>query len=456
MRLERILLATHHYPPERVGGAELLAQRIARKLVQQGIAVQVVCIENVRRADKTSITGRDETDGAVRVRRLDLELAQDEDLRLWFDAPLLRSEFESLCDSWQPEIVHLVSGYLMGLAPLNAARRRGIPTVITLTDFWFLCPTIQLLRSDGSLCEGPEALECARCLLSSRRVFHTLDERVPALMRAWVSQARAHSWLDGGLHVRAQLAALNERHAHLMDALNHADALLPLTNFVVAMHRRNGFDADMPITQIDCFDTDDFDAVEPRLTRRNEIHFGYLGQITPVKGVEVLLRAFLKLRANSETPIYLHIHGKLNAQSSYSRTLQKLAGNSPRIIFHGTYEHGRALALLNELDAVVVPSVWHENVPRVIFEAFAAKCPVIGSRVGGITEAVTDGKNGLLFERGSADDLARVMQKIVDEPSLVAELKKHIPPPRPLAQDINSVLTAYELARRKHVREPAH
>lgn len=454
MNVKRVLLAAHHYPPHRVGGAELLTQRIARWLTQQDIAVQVVCIENVNRAQATFITARDEMDGAVCVRRLDISLAPQDDLRLWFDSPSLRAQYDTLCDAWQPDVVHLISGYLMGVAPLEAAWQRQIPTVVTLTDFWFLCPTIQLLRTDGSLCEGPEPLECARCLSGTSRAFRLLDERAPALGRAFWSGANANPWLGARLHLPGQTAVLEKRHAQLTAALNRVDALLPLTHFVVAMHRQNGFSADIPITQIDCFDVGDFDAFEPRTAPREGIHFGYIGQITPVKGVDLLLRAFLQARrANPEKRIYLHIHGNMNAQSSHIEQLRQLAGNAPEIIFHGAYEHRRTLAMLDGLDAVIVPSLWYENVPRVILEAFAAQRPVIGTRVGGISEVVTDHVNGLLFERGNVDDLARVIRQVITQPEILSHLAQNIPPPRPLAQDMHSVLEMYERVQARHVRE---
>lgn len=427
-----------------MGGTELLTQRIARHLTQHGIAVQVVCIEDVTRGETSSLTVRDEMDGSVRVRRLDVQLAPHEDVRLWFDEPRLRSQLDTLCDTWQPDIVHLISGYLLGKTPLDAARARNIPTVVTLTDFWFFCPTIQLLKTDGSLCQGPEPLECAHCLASQRRMFRVLDERAPGLARSFWKTAQNHAWLGGRLGLPARLELLEQRPIRLMAALNQADALLPVTNFVVSMHRKNGFDADIPIQQINAFDVGDFDAITPRTETRAEIHFGFIGQIMPIKGVDLLVRAFLLVRQNNPAKkIYLHVYGKLNAEAAYANELQELARNVPEIIFHGAYEHRRTLALLNEMDVVVVPSQWYENVPRVILEAFAAKRPVIGTRVGGVTEVVTDEVNGLVFERGDVNDLARVMQRVIDDPQLLARLAQNIPPSRPLEQDMTTLLDVY-------------
>jgi glycosyltransferase involved in cell wall biosynthesis len=160
--------------------------------------------------------------------------------------------------------------------------------------------------------------------------------------------------------------------------------------------------------------------------------------------VDLLLESFLQARADSGKACQLHIYGAFNAERSFAEHLKHLAGDSPDIIFHGSYEHRRALALMHELDAIVVPSLWYENSPRVILEAFAAQRPVIGTRAGGIAEVVRDGVNGLLFERGNRDDLARVLGRALDDPALLKGLAQNVEPPRTLEQDMLDVLDVYQ------------
>src|SRR5262245_618800 len=128
MSLQRILLVVHHYPPRRVGGAELLARRQAQWLARHDIDVQVLCIENISHGSASSVSVLDEMDDRVRVRRLNLSLAPGQELRLWYDEPALRARCESLLDEFQPDLLHLVSGYLFGAAPLHAAYARRIPS----------------------------------------------------------------------------------------------------------------------------------------------------------------------------------------------------------------------------------------------------------------------------------------------------------------------------------------
>lgn len=426
-----------------MGGAELLTRRLAQGLTRRNIAVWVVCIGSVERGQATAITYHDEQDGEINVRRLSVTLAGDNPLALWFDVPALRNQFELLLDTSQPELLHLISGYLMGTPPLDAARARNLPTVVTLTDFWFLCPTIQLRRGDGSLCEGPEPLECARCLYDERRILRALDERVPTLLQTGYRVANGLNWLGARFGLPARLSTLAARHSTLVLGLNQVNAIVSLTRFVSDLHIANGVDARKIIVKPDCLDQNEFDLVEHRPIRTDEIHFGYIGQITPVKGVDVLLRAFRRVQETTRKPMRLHIHGSLNAEPSYVDYLKRLAESSPDILFHGAYVHRRALALLNELDALVVPSLWYENSPRVIIESFAARRPVLGSRVGGIAEVVQDNVNGLLFERGDVSDLARVLEQVVCEPALLRRLAENITPPRTLEEDMDAMLSVY-------------
>ncbi|MBK7766259.1 MAG: glycosyltransferase [Sulfuritalea sp.] len=72
-----------------------------------------------------------------------------------------------------------------------------------------------------------------------------------------------------------------------------------------------------------------------------------------------------------------------------------------------------------ELDVLVVPSLWHENSPLVIYSAQAARCPVIGSDVEGIAEVVRDDVDGLLFQRGNVAALMQTLLRVTGRSELL-------------------------------------
>ena len=92
---------------------------------------------------------------------------------------------------------------------------------------------------------------------------------------------------------------------------------------------------------------------------------------------------------------------------------------------------------------IIVPSVWYENSPNVILEAFAHKTPVIASNLGGMAELVKEQVNGLLFTPGDEVDLARQIKKIVGDPSTLDRLSQGIEPVKSLAQEIDEIEAIY-------------
>ena len=95
-----------------------------------------------------------------------------------------------------------------------------------------------------------------------------------------------------------------------------------------------------------------------------------------------------------------------HGDSSYRERLAPLL-SQPHVQVRGRIAHDDVARVLSNLDVLVVPSIWPENSPLVIREAFLAGVPVVASRIGGIPETVTDGVNGLLFTPGDAADLRR-------------------------------------------------
>jgi glycosyltransferase involved in cell wall biosynthesis len=158
-----------------------------------------------------------------------------------------------------------------------------------------------------------------------------------------------------------------------------------------------------------------------RITAKElQLRIGYLGQIAPHKGIDVLIRA---LRFLPRAAVRLRIYGDLQANVRYADELKSMSNGDPRITFEGAYRHEHVYDLLSALDAIVVPSIWYENSPFVIQEAQAAHVPVIGSRLGGIPELIIEGHDGLLFAPGDARDLAKQLRRLLDEPTLLDQLR---------------------------------
>jgi hypothetical protein len=161
------------------------------------------------------------------------------------------------------------------------------------------------------------------------------------------------------------------------------------------------------------------------------VRFGFVGSLVWYKGGEVLLQA---LRLLSGKRAVLHVHGDFQPDADpHHARLRELAG--PNVRFHGRFDNARLSEVYAEIDVLVVPSIWFENSPITIHEAFLTHTPVVASDIGGMLEYVRDGVDGLHFRAGDAQDLARVLNRFVDEPGLVQQLGRDWLQVKTIAED---------------------
>jgi glycosyltransferase involved in cell wall biosynthesis len=427
----RILLAVHHLPPRYRGGGEAFTLRLARKLAARGNDVQLVAIESIDQGPRDAATWVDETLDGVAVRRVSFDLGAAPDADRWeYDNPWVGGVLEDLIRRGHPDVFHLVSGYLMTGRALRVAKEQGIPSVVSLTDYWFLCRRITMLRSDDTLSTLPiNPATCARCLGEEQRRFRIPGKLAPGLMRAfWRTQ-----------HHR--LGSLQARNEFLTNALLGADALMSPSGFLRTLYRRAGIAAadfsvithgpDLPRVESVSIEKSD----SPRL------RIGYLGQIAWHKGVHILIEA---VRLLEGAPLSLRIYGDPGHFPEYARHLEQLSRPDPRISMAGPYRGMAELpSVLRELDVVVVPSVWYENCPNVILEAFAHRTPVIVTNLGGMAEMVSHGRSGLLFRVGDAADLAVQLRRLLSEPGLLPTLRDGVPAVKTFADEVSEIEAVY-------------
>jgi len=426
-----ILFAVHHFPPRFTGGAELRAFRTASALQTRGHTVRAVAVEYVDQApDQGHLTSTSETYEGVEIHRLAFDQARSPDPFSWSYDNLWIGEFlQEQLARWQPDILHLIGGYLMSAAALRAARQRGIPRVVSLTDYWWFCPRIQLLRSDDSLSTLPIRPErCARCLGEEQRRYRLPGRLAPALMDLYWRLRRD------------RVQSITNRREILQQELNQADRIICPSRFLLDVHAREGID---PGRMIYARQGRDFPGLTASLlakTPSDTLRIGYIGQITAIKGVHVLFEA---VRRMSEAKVRVAAYGDPNPFPAYTAQLQAQAAQDPRLKLAGVYQRQEVSRVFQEMDVLVVPSLWYENSPNVILEAFAHRTPVIVSDLGGMAELVDHGKNGLRFAPADPVDLARQLSRLLAEPNLLDELRSGIGPVKTVREEMDELETLY-------------
>src|SRR5262249_30265154 len=145
----------------------------------------------------------------------------------------------------RPDVVHVTSCYALGAGIIRASKQAGIPTFLTLTDFWFLCPRHTLRRGDGSLCGGPEsATTCQKCMAAEARMYHALTAVLPANAVARGLVVASHAPRIARLRgLRGYIGDADARLAFLRRIFDHVDVALAPSQFLIDMFVRNGYPA---------------------------------------------------------------------------------------------------------------------------------------------------------------------------------------------------------------------
>jgi glycosyltransferase involved in cell wall biosynthesis len=439
----RILLITLFFPPKYNAGTENYTLGLAKALISRGHEVQVLCAEDWQRGEAYWNGVTEDLYEDVPVIRIHLNwLKASNPNRVLYDSLKVEEWLDQFLLEQDIDLVHVVSTITLGVGVLRSVKRAGIPLVLTLTDFWFLCPSIQLIRSDGNLCDGKtSAQECQSCLLASSNLHKRIQKiPIPNSSRSNLLEALSHfPFLTKQHGFRGMLLNMNERKMNLAAILELPDLILSPSKFVQQMFMQN-FQVSVHVLPHghDLTWLADYHNKKPS----NKLRFGYIGQIQPTKGIHILIDAFNQNDFGEKAS--LSIWGDLTKDVVYTQRIQELIGNHSFIRLCGRYDHEKLASVLADIDVLEVPSIWYENAPLVIQEAFAARTPVIATNLGGMAEAVQHEVNGLLFERGNVDDLARQMCRIYEENGLLDRLREGIPAVRTVDEELNELEMIYK------------
>ncbi|NKC29342.1 glycosyltransferase family 4 protein [Falsiroseomonas selenitidurans] len=391
----RLLVFCHNHPDLQPGGTEVVARGLFRALRDthgvEGLFLGAVTAHHRERRPGTLFQSIG---------------AQPDEMLVWL------SHFDrfhlSQVDSWglqelvafvtdyQPDVIHFHHLLYFGIETLDMVRR-VVPKakiVVTLHDFFAICPQEgQLLTTDGRLCNGPSADGCKRCFPGRGSTDLVLRE----------------------IAVRGAMAGV--------------DLILSPSDFLRDRFIAAGWDAG----RIEVLRNGIAGglAAPPRVTpdgRRDR--FGFFGHINRFKGALIALGASARL-SRQGVAHDLALHGGTAWQADeFLAEFKAALEAAPDARHHGLYGAAELPARIAAVDWVVMPSIWWENAPLVVQEAFRHGRPVICGHVGGMAESVRDGVDGLHFPVGDAVGLAAAMRRAAEDPGLWGQLSAGIAPPR--------------------------
>jgi glycosyltransferase involved in cell wall biosynthesis len=346
-------------------------------------------------------------------------------------------------EKFTPQVVHFFHLNRLGTGLIDAAVQAGIPAFMTPTDFWTICITGQLLLSDGSICPGPSAY-AGNCLKHLLQVTQggIVGEAAKRLPTGWAEMLLrfTRAGVLPPYPYRNEVKALSLRLGVNIARLNRLSKIVSPSGIVSDVLLRHGVLPHLIVQSAFGIDMTGNRTDTPRQPPRHPFRVGFIGTLADHKGCHVLINAFKALPQGSAV---LKIYGDRDQYPKYAGKLKKLAGNYGAIEFCGTFHHSKIPEVIAGLDVLVVPSLWYENTPLVVYSAQAGRCPVIASDFPGISDVIRDGVNGLLFEAGNVGALVKQLSRLIDEPDLAAQLSSHCRPPKAIATYVDELLAVW-------------
>ncbi len=365
----RILVMSHRHPDFSLGGGEIAAYNLFKAYRD---SPQVEDAWFLASADR----GRGMT-GAISPRRSN-EYLWEQSIGDWtmLKAAHRRSLFNGFLDLLRvlrPSVIHAHHYAHIGVEFLRLVKEfdPSIKVVLTLHEYMAICNNQgQMIKTNGRLCSRESIEDCRQCFphLTSQDFW------------------RRKHFIQGHFAYVDQFVSPSE-----FLRQRYVEWGVPAEKIVVI---ENG--------------QDDRPKLPPRELREGGTRnrFGYFGQINPYKGLEVLLRALTQMRKSERKNLVLEVHGSsLELQSGEFRDkLKELADPLIKegvLQWIGPYQPHEVASRMANVDWVVVPSVWWENSPMVIQEAFVYGRPLLVSDIGGMAEKVTHGVDGYHVPMGN-------------------------------------------------------
>jgi len=323
-------------------------------------------------------------------------------------SPHLGKEFRALLAELKPDIVHFHHFANIGVEAFLHVRQAAPQAriVLTLHEFLAICHHFgqMVRRATLEFCHRASPRDCARCFPDRTENDFFLRQiylqRFLGLVDHFIAPSRflADRYIDWGLEA-ARVSVIENGQPSVAGP---APAAAP--------PRRNA----------------------------SALVVGFFGQLSVLKGVGVLLDAVEELTRDPPElrRIRIEIHGDASNQPPELREKveARLKEGSAMVSLRGAYDNDQVHRLMQQCHAVLVPSIWWENSPLVIQEAFSARRPVICSDIGGMAEKVRDGLDGFHFRARSGAALADLLRELADDPDRLSALEETLAQPPSLAE----------------------
>lgn len=464
--MKRVLLTSHKFFPEHRAGTEVLTLKIAQELKRRGYDVLVVACDPPDLDASRKVEHEHEGDTRdyiyeeipVHIVGEALRL-RGSDFSTEYYHPLIKEHFAKLLADFKPDLVQIVHAQNLSASIIEACEEASVPVVFYSTDFWFVCPIVQLKRPDGQVCRGPGpgAVKCLDCYTprlfpGKAEVARAFEQKygqlgkllksMPPVVRNLSASGLAATF--AAVKAPKAMSATLKRPEVLKNLANKVQKIMVPTVLMRDIFVENGINSQL-IKHVP-FGIDTTKLINHQAKIPSDVlRIGFIGTFFEHKGVDLLINAFLELPASP--PSVLKLYGDPGQFPEYFAKLKALAcknkARSGDIQFLGTFPNDKLGEIFEELDVLVVPSRWYENTPLVMQSALATKTPLIVTDLGGMSELVKDGVNGLLFKLNDYHSLAQKLALVLNKRSELTDYMSNIKPERTVADMVNDIESVY-------------
>lgn len=365
----RILLANVYFAPQSFGGATIVAEEMAQRLAKkENVEVYVFTSWSNDGAPDYGVVRYDAkgaTVFAVKVPIIRTRLMDVED-----DA--MSQVFQEVLGAIKPDVVQLHSIQTLGVTLGSVCKAAGIPYAITLHDAWWLCERQFMVTGEDKYCFqtwiDPEV--CARCVPDK-----DFNKQRTAIVRRGLFQA---------------------------------DGLISPSHFFKQLYMDNGLDDERIFVNINGIKVP---SSTYKRSPSKRIRFGYVGGATPIKGYELVRKAFCEL---PECGIELvMVDNTLNQGYSSVGAKGFNAENPVRIV--PAYSQDTIDEFFSGIDVLLFPSQWKESFGLTVREALIRDVWVITTDAGGAVEDVVPEENGDVIPiSNDSVYLRKSMEKVIE------------------------------------------
>jgi glycosyltransferase involved in cell wall biosynthesis len=380
----RVLIYVHGHPKLKPGGSEVAAYALYKALSEEA-GVEAFFLATAPDEQFAGQLALHQADDRGREFLLPKLIANDF-FFLAGDRTAIKRELIGLIERLEIDVLHLHHFLGLGVDTIIQIRTRfpSLRMVFTAHEFLSLCARDgQMIRTNGNaLCERAVPMSCALCIPQGR----SLDFEI---RREWFRSF--FGCFEAIITPSAFLAERLIAHGVTAAKVGKIDNIHPEASAFASVPA--------PATG----------AVE---------RFGFFAQINEYKGIGVLLDAARRL-LERKTSAEIHIFGAFTGGPAFvDEVKQRIEALSAIVHYRGAYLPADILALMRQVDWVIVPSIWWENSPAVIEEALIAGRPPLVSGIGGMREKVRHGIDGLHFAVGDSEALARAIAEVIGDHAL--------------------------------------